>query len=301
MKPDVAVIDIGSNSVRLMLGTTDNGRVRSVEKTLRMTRLARGIDASHRLADDRIEETVQAIDLFRKKAESFGIPVIAYATSAVRDALNRDSFCSLVKEKTGIGICVLSGEEEGRFAFSAVTGGEGTVFDIGGGSFQIVTRNSSVSFPCGCVRAKDQCDASDPDKLYEALSAWLSGHSDVPGSVPGPVYGVGGTITTIGALLAMQTVFDDARLEPITLSKLDDLIVRLAKLPEPIRMQHPLLTKRGDVILQGASILKYLMQTTGTNCVIPSDRDGTEGIAEAFLNGELTDRIRSDGGKSNEE
>ncbi len=286
MKPDVAVIDIGSNSVRLMIGAAENGRVQRLSKTLCTTRLARGIDATRCLAEDRMDDTVRAIAAFCRTADEQGVPVIAYATSAVRDADNRDAFVSRVLRETGVQIRVLSGEEEGRFAFCAATGGEGTVFDIGGGSFQIVTRDMASSFPCGCVRAKEQCDASDPKTLFDVLFAWMDARTDLPQSVPTPVYGVGGTICSIGALLAKQTEYDITRLETITPPKLDELLERLCGIPEPIRMQHPLLKKRGDVILQGATILRYMMLRTQTACVIPSDRDGMEGIAEAVLRGQ---------------
>ena len=289
MKPDIAVIDVGSNSVRLMLAAAENGRVRRISKTLWTTRLAKGVDATGRLAPDRMAETIEAIGAFRETAKEYGVPVIAYATSAVRDAENRDEFVAEVAEKTGVHVRVLSGAEEGAYAFSAVTGGAGTVFDIGGGSFQIVTRERALSFPCGCVRAKERCDASDPGILKCELFAWLDERTSVPEFVPAPIYGVGGTISTIGALLAKQEQYDPMGLRRIERKELDRLILQLSKIPEPLRMKLPLLTRRGDVILQGATILQYLMERTGTDCVIPSDRDGMEGIAEAFRNGELTD------------
>ena len=289
MRPDVAVIDIGSNSVRLMLGAAENGRVRSLAKILNTTRLAKGIDERGMLAPDRAAATVEAIDAFANIAKGYGVPIIAYATSAVRDAQNRDEFVSTVREQTGLNMHVLSGEEEGAYAFSAVTGGEGTVFDIGGGSFQIVTKDRALSFPCGCVRAKEQCDAEDPATLKQRLYAWMDERTAVPEATPSPVYGVGGTITTIGALLAKQEQFDPAGLHRIEREELDRLIETLSCVPEPLRMKLPLLSRRGDVILQGATILKYMMERTHTDCVIPSGRDGTEGIAEAYLKGELTD------------
>ena len=207
----------------------------------------------------------------------------------MRDAKNRDAFVLTVLEQTGVRVRVLSGEEEGKYAFSAVTGGEGTVFDIGGGSFQIVTKDKALSFPCGCVRAKEQCDAQDPKTLEHALFQWIDERASVPVTVPAPVYGVGGTISTIGALLAKQERYDPAGLRRIGREELDDLILRLSKVPEPVRRQIPLLTRRYDVILQGGTILKYMMDRTHTDCVIPSDRDGMEGIAEAYLRGELAD------------
>ena len=283
MKPEIAVIDIGSNSVRLMLGAAENGRVRRLSKTLNTTRLATGVDATGELRPDRMADTIEAIRTFYATAKEYGVPVVAYATSAVRDAKNRDAFVAAVLEQTGVRVRVLSGEEEGKFAFSAVTGGEGTVFDIGGGSFQIVTKDRALSFPCGCVRAKEQSDSEDPKTLERELFQWMDGRTRIPGAVPKPVYGVGGTISTIGALLAKQEQYDPAGLRRIGRGELELLIETLSRVPEPLRMKLPLLTRRGDVILQGGMMLKYMMDRTHTDCVIPSDRDGMEGIAEAYL------------------
>ncbi len=276
----IAIIDIGSNSIRLMIASVTDGRVKSISKSITTTRLAKGIDETHYLAEDRIADSVRAIIDFQKQAAMIGAPVLAYATSAVRDAKNRDAFVDRVKRDTGLQVRVLSGEEEGKFAFDAVAGGEGTVFDIGGGSFQIVTKNRALSVPCGCVRAKEQCSESDPKALEDKLFPWMDAYGDVHAGVPKPVYGVGGTISTIGALLANQKFYDPHSLEPITIPKLYRLTEELASVPLFIRMQMPLLYRRSDIILQGATILKYMMLRTNTDCVIPSDRDGMEGIAE---------------------
>ena len=283
MKPEFAVIDIGSNSVRLMLGAMENGRAVSLGKTLCTTRLARGLDETHRLQPDRMADSLNAIEEFCRKAQSFGVPAYLYATSAVRDAENRDAFLAKIKERTGRDTMVLSGEEEGRLAYHAATSGTGTVFDIGGGSLQVVTPKQAMSFPCGCVRAKERCDASDPEILERELFDWMDRATSVPKSVQPPVYGVGGTISSIGALLAGQLQYDIAHLSDITLQSLDDLIRKLSEVPEAERMRHPILLERGDVILQGAMILRYMMVRTHTDLVRPSDRDGMEGIAEAEI------------------
>lgn len=283
MKPQFAIIDIGSNSVRLMLGAEQNGRAVSCSKTLTTTRLAADLNRTHRLREDRMTDSLRAIKAYVGTAETLQIPVLAYATSAVRDADNRDVFLSEIRRQTGVDVHVLSGEQEGAYAFQAVTGGKGTVFDIGGGSFQVVTSDRSLSFPCGCVRAKERCDAADADTLRRELYAWMDCSTQLPASVPTPVYGVGGTISSIGALLAKQTVYDPKALSDITLPTLDALTEALCSIPEAERMRHPLLLERGDVILQGATILRYQMERTGTKLVRPSDRDGMEGIAEALL------------------
>ena len=283
MSPQFAVIDIGSNSVRLMLGAEQNGRTVSLGKTLWTTRLAAGVSETHRLRADRMAESLLAIETFRTQAASYEIPILLYATSAVRDAENRAEFLDAIKRQTGLDVCVLSGEEEGRYAYLAATGGTGTVFDIGGGSFQVVTDSAARSYPCGCVRAKERCNASDPKELERVLFTWLDETTDLPQSVPAPVYGVGGTISTIGALLAGQKEYDLYGLKDITLPALDKLILDLSAVPEPERMKLPLLKRRGDVILQGATILRYQMLRTHTDLVHPSDRDGMEGIADAFF------------------
>ena len=283
MKTEFVVIDIGSNSVRRMLGAWDGGRAVSLNKTLRTTRLAAGLDAEGVLQEARMADTIAAIGAFVKEAKTRGVPALAYATSAVRDAKNRDAFLKRVLSETGIEVQVLSGAEEGAYAYQAATGGKGTVFDIGGGSFQIVTKRRARSAPCGCVRAKDRCDAEDPETLERELFQWIDAAISLPKRVPKPVCGVGGTITAIGALLAGQRTYDGKRLSPITPPLLDALLKTLSAQSEQERMRHPLLQERGQIILQGATILRCMMRRTHTDCVVPTDRDGMEGIAEARL------------------
>lgn len=283
MKPAFLVIDIGSNSVRRMLGAWQDGRAVSLSKALRTTRLAAGLDASRCLCEERVTDTIDAIRAYAEEAEALGIPTLAYATSAVRDAANKAEFAERVKAAAGIDVLVLSGEEEGAYAYEAATGGIGTVFDIGGGSFQIVTDKQALSVPCGCVRAKDRCDAQDVPTLERELFAWIDATATLPERVPSPVYGVGGTITSLGALLAGQTVYDGNALSAITPDRLDALLHSLCAQSEQERTRHPLLRERGQVILQGATILRCMMLRTHTDRVVPTDRDGMEGIAEARL------------------
>ena len=128
---------------------------------------------------------------------------------------------------------------------------------------------------------------SSPQNTSSRIALWpffrSARQTCVPETVPTPVYGVGGTISSIGALLAGQTKYDRSCLSDITLQSLDELIGRLCGISEEERMRHPLLKERGDVILQGAMILRYMMVRTHADTVHPSDRDGMEGIAEAIL------------------
>ena len=283
MKPAFVVIDIGSNSVRRMLGAWDGDRAVSLSKTLCTTRLAAGIDTEGLLNEARMADTIRAIRAYADEAGTLGIPALAYATSAVRDARNRDAFLDRVRAAVGIEVQVLSGEEEGEYAYRAATGGSGTLFDIGGGSFQIVMAESSLSAPCGCVRAKDLCDANDAETLERVLFGWIDATVALPERVPAPVFGVGGTISSLGALLSGQRVYDRNGLQDVTLDRLDSLLATLCAMSERERTRHPILRERGEVILQGATILRCMMLRTHTDRVVPTDRDGMEGIAEACL------------------
>lgn len=155
-----AVIDVGSNSVRLML--VADGKV--LYKTLDTTRLGEGIAFSPRLKEEAQERTANAIAAFKNRAEAEGAAIVyAYATAAVREAENKDEFLRLVKEKSGIDLSVLSGEEEAALGMSgALHSADGATLDVGGASTEIAVRHAGKivykkSVPLGVVRLKDLC------------------------------------------------------------------------------------------------------------------------------------------------
>lgn len=278
----VGIIDIGSNTVRLGVAqsiSTVDGTVFVCPngKELFTARLGSGLLETGKLQESSMERAIHAITTFYNKARSLGLPAYAYATSAVRDAANRDDFLSRLHDRCPIFVEVLDGETEGRLAYLGV-GGKGTLLDIGGGSAQIVTPRGSVSRPTGCVRGRDISPSGTPAEIYAALLPWLNENWAQLPSVSTPCLGVGGTITTLGALLAGQTNFDGQRLSPITLSSLDTLLHALyqqLQKNEPL----PLLGQRREVILQGGCILRFFMDKLALSCLIPIDRDGLEGYA----------------------
>lgn len=192
MTDRIAILDIGSNSVRYMKAHIQNGHVDSDCKVLCTTRLASGLDALGALSADRMIATAQAVAAFARDAKEQGFPVYAYATSATRDAVNRQQFLDLIHTASGLSVTVLSGAEEGRLAFSGACQG-GSMLDIGGGSLQVVTASASFSFPCGCVRAKDRIAFDAPQALQAVLTPWLDSVCALPASLPAPTVGVGGT------------------------------------------------------------------------------------------------------------
>ena len=150
MSGPVAILDIGSNSVRFaLLDRGDDGAffVPGGRKELATTRLGKGLDKTGRLSVEAMAVTVAACRGFCNKAEAAGVPAYAYATSAVRDAANRQELLDALNTACpNMGVYLLSGEEEGLLAYRGAMGGQaGTLLDIGGGSAQVVTDQWAVS------------------------------------------------------------------------------------------------------------------------------------------------------------
>jgi exopolyphosphatase/guanosine-5'-triphosphate,3'-diphosphate pyrophosphatase len=286
MNASLAVLDIGSNSVRFaFLARSDDGAffVPGGHKEICTTRLGKGLDATGCLSPKAMEATLAACRQFCNKAEAAGTSAYAYATSAVRDAQNRQAFLDALKAVCPkLDVYLLSGAEEGRLAYNGALGGaSGTLIDIGGGSAQVVTPHWSVSFPTGCVRAQDPCPEDVLSRMRDAIYTWLNERVTLPGPAQGPFFGVGGTITTLGALLLQQERFDGNQLATlrITPELLNALLLRLSALGDERRARMPLLVRRHDVILQGGLILSWFMETLHIKALTPNDRGGMEGFA----------------------
>ena len=286
MKAPVAILDIGSNSVRFAILDRDgNGSffMPSGRKATCTTRLGKGLDETGCLSADSMLATLDACRRFCDAAENDAVPVYAYATSAVRDAGNRREFLDSLKAICPeLGIHLLSGELEGRLAYrGAMDGASGTLLDIGGGSVQVVTDEWSASFPTGCVRAKDICPEDSLSRMRDSIYTWLNRRISFPGQVCSPFRGVGGTITTLAALLLRQENYDPARLPDllVTPQLLNSLLLHLSSMGDAERAKMPLLQRRHDVIIQGGLILAWLMERLSIKSLTPTDRDGMEGFA----------------------
>lgn len=276
------VIDIGSNSIRYMHAAVTNQHVTAVErKQLITTRLAQGLDESGRLSEDAMRRSLDAIqsfaDISREKATQH---LFAYATSAVRDALNGEYFCARILEQTGVRVDVLSGVQEAKLAYIGAVGcSGGGLIDIGGGSAQVMTDSVSFSFPIGCVRVQDKFAQLFYGKMRQELSLWLDSCCTELSSIRQPRWtGVGGTITTLAALTAGLTEYDPAVVaqQTITTEILDVLLTKLDTMGEARRL-HPLLKDRHDVILCGGGVLAELMRIMDIQELAVSDADGMEG------------------------
>lgn len=284
----LSVIDVGSNSVRLMVVKGDEKY-----KFLITTRLAEG-KIGNRLADISIERTVNAVAVLFDKAIKLGADKIyAFATAAVRNSENGNDVVSLVKSKTGLKVDVVSGEREADLALlGALLGEDGGVIDIGGASTEVAVSISrkrvyGKSYPVGAVSLKNECGC---DRLK--IENYLSTIFETNDSFNYKFYGVGGTITTLCAIDLNLTKYCPEKLggHYLSIDRVKGLARLLSSLsPEEIREKYPIASNRADVIGGGAHILLRVMKAYKISGVYGSDSDNLEGYLESVKNYEKTE------------
>ena len=277
-----AVIDIGSNSVRLMF--VADGKV--LYKSLNTTRLGEGLAATSRLSEAAIERSASAVAAFFEQAKAEGAEyVCAFATAAVRSAQNGQAFIDRVRLLCGLNVEVISGEEEAEIGILGALGvKDGAVVDVGGASTEIVVKRDGTlvykkSVDIGVVRIKDRCgrEQSQIEKLgRETVKEY--------GNIPKieEIYGIGGTATTIAAQVLGLTEYDSAKVtgSVITVDEMRKQADRLSKMSVEEIAKLPCMPKgRADVLSGGAVWLAVLMEELGIPKMIVSDRDNLEGYA----------------------
>lgn len=275
MNPDSirAAIDIGSNSCRLLVASVEGENAAPLFFAQRMTRLG---NEEGRLSKESVEATLAAVSDFRREISvRFGdIPLYAFATSAVREAENCEALLRPLADMR-VSVDVLSGEREARLALACLPKNGGCI-DIGGGSTELIYRGTlkfEASFPMGAVRAARLYAEDNADEFTDKLREIFGGARGL--RFPPPVYGVGGTITTLAAMADGQRAYDAARVEGFVLTrkKLGMLIGETARVLLEKRKKLPLLSERFDTIVFGARILAFLMDLLSIDSVLASERD----------------------------
>ena len=277
-----AVIDIGSNSVRLMF--VADGKV--LYKALNTTRLGEGLADKPVLKTEAIERSATAVSTFYNRAIAEGAEeVFAFATAAVRTAENRQEFLFKVKSLCGLDIEVISGEEEAEIGILGALGNrDGGVIDIGGASTEIVVKKDGIlsykkSVNIGVVRLKDMC-GRDRDALERVARAAAKEYGEIPHNKE--IYGIGGTATTIAAqALGLQT-YDSNKItgSMITAAQMQQLANRFLLMSvEEIAALPCMPNGRADVLTGGVVLFAVLMKELGFEKLIVSDRDNLEGYA----------------------
>jgi exopolyphosphatase/guanosine-5'-triphosphate,3'-diphosphate pyrophosphatase len=296
----VAVVDVGTNSTRLLVADVSDGRVSEVERQSRVTRLGRGVDLSGQLSNEAVEAVCEAVaDYVSIYREAGAEAVEAIATSAVRDASNGDAFIAELRERFALSARVLGGEEEARLTYLGATSerppAEPTVvIDIGGGSTELVAGVGEetafhASLQAGVVRHTERHIGTDPPTAIEleSLAADVRGLiafalADQPGAKAAAGIAVAGTPTSLAAIEMELEPYDSSRVHGhvLSLDSIQRLLSRLASAPLAERVEmtglHP---DRAPTIVAGVVILVEAMRAFGLDRVEVSEHDILYGVA----------------------
>jgi exopolyphosphatase/guanosine-5'-triphosphate,3'-diphosphate pyrophosphatase len=296
----VAAVDMGSNSVRLLVADVVDGRLEEVRRLLRITRLGQGVDRERRLGAEPMERTLAVVREYADLARRDGATTsLLTGTSAVRDATNGRAFLDRLTRETGFPARLLSGTEEARTAFRGVTAGRGplaaatAVVDVGGGSTEVVVGDASgfrsgVSVDAGAVRTTERwlvegpVDAARLSAAREGLRVlFLTRVPDASRAVDGGI-AVAGTATTLAAVDLGLATYDGTRIHGHVLprGRIEELLDRLAPLDIPERRLVPGMEPgRAPTIVGGALCLLAAIDRLDLTEVEISDRDILHGVA----------------------
>jgi exopolyphosphatase/guanosine-5'-triphosphate,3'-diphosphate pyrophosphatase len=308
----VAAIDCGTNSIRLLVAEPDaaTGLLTDLERRMLIVRLGQGVDRTGRLAPEALERTFAACREYAEAIRAHGVPperLLFTATSATRDAENREEFTRGVLDILGVEPQVITGDEEARLSFTGATRelgpGHGLrapylVVDIGGGSTEFVLGSSGVdaarSVDIGCVRLTERhlvvegkaVDPATPDRvaaIRRDIDAALDlAAAAVPLAEARTLVGLAGTVTTISAIAQDLPAYDPAAIHHsrVSLEQVHAITARLVAADHAARAAIPAMHEgRVDVIVAGALILERIMERTGAGEVVVSEHDILDGIA----------------------
>jgi exopolyphosphatase/guanosine-5'-triphosphate,3'-diphosphate pyrophosphatase len=298
----VAVVDIGSNSTRLLIADVAAGRVAEVERQSRVTRLGRGVDLSGQLSAEAIEAACEAIADYVEICRQSGVEKVeAIATSAVRDASNGSAFIAELRERFALSARVLDGEEEARLTYLGATSerspSEPTlVVDIGGGSTELIVGTGEevafhASLQAGVVRHSERHIASDPPTALELEALAADFRSVIESATAGSPsasagIAVAGTPTSLASVEIGLDRYDPKQVHghTLTLTSIQRLLSQLASAPLSKRAEitglHP---DRAPNIVAGVVILVETMRAFGLEQIEVSEHDILYGTAIAAV------------------
>ena len=305
----VAAVDIGTNSVRLLVADVDGpspreAKVVPLDRRMRITRLGQGVDRTRALAPEAVERTIAVLREYRAALDEHGVTAVrATATSAARDSSNRADFFAAAHDALGVTPELLSGEEEAGLSFLGATADLDApapflVVDIGGGSTEFVLGTDSptglVSLDMGCVRITEQYLHSDPpapEELSNAIAAVRDLVAEVPRVVPGAadaatLVGLAGTVTTVAAVEQGLPEYDPEQIHHFVLTRdaVEDVFRTLATESAAQRAHNPGLEPgRVDVIVGGTAVLVGIFRVLGFDEMLVSEADILDGLVRSQL------------------
>jgi exopolyphosphatase / guanosine-5'-triphosphate,3'-diphosphate pyrophosphatase len=304
----VAAFDIGTNSTRLLVADLDgsgrDAKLLPVERRTQITRLGQGVDDTRTLHPDAIERTLDTLRTYRGLIDELGVTnVRATATSASRDATNRDDFFDPAEQVIGVRPELLSGDEEARLEFLGATAESSAtppylVVDIGGGSTEFIVGTEEPAGLCsidiGCVRLTEQFLHSDPptaEELSQAVSVVRDHLADVDRLVPAAagahtLIGTAGTMWTLAAIELGVDPSESDRIDGFVLRRAaaEEVFRTLATEPISRRRHNPGLDPgRVDIIVGGAIVAVSVLRHWGFDELVVSEADILDGLARSIV------------------
>jgi exopolyphosphatase/guanosine-5'-triphosphate,3'-diphosphate pyrophosphatase len=297
----VAALDLGTNSTRLLVAERVNGGLDVLDRRNTITRLGQNVQATGSLAPEAVDRTLACVRDYRDVMDRHRVDRVRLAaTSAARDASNREDFFNAVEAVVGARPELLSGDEEGRISFAGATSdldpalGPFLVVDIGGGSTEFIVGTSEaegvMSVDAGCVRLTERFlehDPPQPEELVACISLTDSYLEDVVRELPmvaeaRTLVGLAGTITTVAAVEIGLATYDRDAIHHFVLTHeaAEDVFRTLATEPRADRIHNPGLEEaRADVIVGGCCVLVALFRRLGFDEMIVSEADILDGLA----------------------
>lgn len=303
----LAAVDLGTNSTRLLVADVEGddprtARVTTVERLMRITRLGQGVDGERRLHPDAVARTLAALEEYGAIARDLGVERLrATATSAARDAANRDDLFDPAARALGVRPELLSGEEEARLSFLGATAGlvgvgaepPYLVVDIGGGSTEFVlgtdVPEGLISLDVGCVRVTEQFLHSDPpapEELSTAVSVVRDHLTDVTRAIPDlhrakTLVGLAGTVANLAAVEQGIAEYSRDKVHHFWLTRVavEEMFRTFATETGEERRHNPgLEAERVDVIVGGTIVLAAVMRAFEFDECLTSEDDILDGI-----------------------
>lgn len=298
----LAVIDVGSNSVRLLVAEVlSDGTYKVIDDERECTRLGQGLVATGALSAQAMLRTAETIARMRGISQGYGVSRLrVIGTSAVRDATNQREFLSLVREDAGVALDVLDGEDEARAAHRSVAAGfditqtPTAVVDIGGGSTEVVlSARGAVEHLCsiriGAVRLSEMCSSEANEQAVKQMRRYVRqclarALPELP-FAPSLVVGTGGTFTALAALATeMGSPSRESSGSELRRSEARHLLDRLGSMSLRDRMRLPRLSpERADIIVAGAAIAEGVLKHLGVNTLRVYDRGVRDGVLLAMI------------------
>jgi exopolyphosphatase/guanosine-5'-triphosphate,3'-diphosphate pyrophosphatase len=299
----VAAIDVGTNSIRLLVAEPREADPFELARDMVITRLGQGVDRNRELDSEALRRTVDVLRRYVGRARALGADRMRVAaTSAVRDASNRQELFDAVRAVVGTDPEILTGEKEGGLSFLGATRGlhrpgPFLVFDIGGGSTELVLGaegpEAAVSVDLGSVRATERVGPADPPTGEDlramaevAAEALVEAEKVVPVGRAGTLVGVAGTTTTVQALALDLPFYDPEAIHRSVLSRAEAERITgdLARMTVAERAALPVMAPgREDVIVAGAVILLEILRRWGFDECVVSEKDILDGLVIEML------------------